>query len=419
MPRSVYSLFLLATLLASSTLAEEPVLWNRFHGPNGTGIAHHVDFPDSWETSDYAWRVELPGRGVSSPVVWRMDSKEHLFVQGGSAGGNGRYIRCIDASNGETVWEDKQDFSSLKMHRRNSLGSSTPAVDETGVYVVFGDGNYTLTKYDHTGKRLWQQKLGPFICGHGGAFSPVLIDDKVVCSLQQPQAGDTVATVLRTFDRATGEPGWQTTMSAHAKASFSSPCLRDLGEGNSEIVCANSGDGLFAVDPKDGKTKWSLAVFKMRTVSSPVIAGDLVLGSTGSGGGGNYIAAVKPTESGDDVEEVYRVTQQAPYVPTSVYRDGLVYLWSDKGIVTCIEAASGEELWKQRVSGATGASPICVGDRLVCVNEAGEVAVLAASREFKKLGGGSLGEISQSTPAVGAEHIYFRSDTHLMALGKK
>lgn len=407
----------IASAFSRATFAENPVKWNRFHGPNGTGIAHHVDFPNSWTTADYAWRVELPGRGVSSPVIWDVDGKERLFVQGGSNDGASRYLRCIDASNGHTMWETTQSFAKLKTHRRNSLGSSTPTVDASGVYAAFGDGKqYKLTKYDHDGKPIWERDLGPFVCNHGGAFSPILIDDMVVCSLQQPQENNTsVATVLHTFDQTTGEPGWKTTMTAHEKASFSAPCVREISDGT-EIVCANTGDGLFAVDPVSGKKKWSLAVFKMRTCSSPVIAGDLVLGTTGSGGGGNYVAAVKPDSKGD-VEEVYRVTQQAPYVPTSVYRDGLVFLWSDKGIVTCMDAATGKEIWKKRVAAATGASPIIVGDRLLGVTEGGEAVVLAASRDFKNLGGGPLAEVSQATPAVGADHIYFRSDTHLMALG--
>ncbi len=400
--------------------AETRVAWDRFHGPNGTGVAHHVNFPSSWSVDDYLWRVELPGRGVSSPVVWRAEGTEFLYVQGGTPRGDARYIRCVDASSGETVWHQEQSFPAHAMHRRNSLGSSTCAVDASGVYVVFGAETYRITKYDHQGETVWHQDLGPFVCAHGGAISPVVIHDRVVCSLQQP-VGESglVATVLRSFDCASGKPGWHTVMTAHEKASFSAPCLRKVSADQSEIVCANTGDGLFAIDPDDGKPRWSLPVFKMRTVSSPVLAGDLVLGSTGSGGGGNYVVAVRPSERGDTATEVYRLTQQAPYVPTSVFRDGLLFLCSDKGIVTCLDAKTGEEHWKKRATGPTGASPVCVGERLVCVDEAGEVIVLAAAATYEKLGSGSLGENSQSTPAVGARRIYFRSDTHLMALGEK
>jgi outer membrane protein assembly factor BamB len=149
-----------------------------------------------------------------------------------------------------------------------------------------------------------------------------------------------------------------------------------------------------------------------------VIAGGLIFGSCGSGGGGNYVVAVRPPASaGSSPEVAYKVETSAPYVPTPVAVDDLVFLWSDAGIVTCVRAVTGDTVWHKRVGGNYYGSPICVGGKLYCIREDGEVTVVAASDEYKLLGRNPLGEESRSCPAVANGRIYLRTFSHLISVG--
>jgi outer membrane protein assembly factor BamB len=216
-------------------------------------------------------------------------------------------------------------------------------------------------------------------------------------------------------DRKTGEQRWKTPK-RNEVAAYSVPCVYTNAKGIDELISCASEHDIFSLDPLSGKENWSIDVFSMRAVSSPVIAGGLIFGSTGSGGGGNYVVAVKP---GDKPELSYEVKTQAPYVPTPVAKDDLLFLWSDNGIVTCIDAASGKRHWQERIGSNFSGSPIRVRDKLYAIDEAGVVVVLAAEKQYALLGKNPLGEPSRATPSVARGKIYLRSDSQLVAVGKK
>ncbi|MEM7311665.1 MAG: PQQ-binding-like beta-propeller repeat protein [Planctomycetota bacterium] len=408
----------IATCILLFTSLASAENWPRFRGPNGSGVAENIDFPESWKDNDYAWKVDVPGIGHSSPVIWG----DMIFLQSGSKDGSQRIAMSFEAKTGKVRWTHYLDSKQHKKHGRNSFGSSTPAADETGVYMAWGspEGN-TLSKFTHDGVRLWEAKLGPYQCNHGPAISPMVIGDLVICPMlqgayrtQRPGPGEVAkpGTILA-FNRQTGKPAWQATMGS-GKASFSVPCIHNT-PGGPELVCCNTANGMFGLDPKTGEETWSLGVFKQRTVSSPIVAGDLLIGSTGSGGGGNYVVAVDPKDA--TPEEKFRFRKQAPYVPTPVYHNGLLFLWSDKGIASCIEIESGDTLWSERASGPMSGSPICVSGRLIGVDEEGTVTVLDAARTYRKLGQTKLPGPSRATPAAAQGRVFFRTETQLMALG--
>jgi outer membrane protein assembly factor BamB len=130
--------------------------------------------------------------------------------------------------------------------------------------------------------------------------------------------------------------------------------------------------------------------------------------------------AVKPgaTDGSRQPKLEYKITKSAPYVPTPIYYEGLLYLWSDQGVVSAIQAETGEAVWQNRVGGRYFASPVCVAGRLFGVSDSGEVVVLATGPQFKLLARNPLGEGSHSTPAVADGVIYFRTFSHLVSLGK-
>jgi outer membrane protein assembly factor BamB len=176
------------------------------------------------------------------------------------------------------------------------------------------------------------------------------------------------------------------------------------------------------MDPENGKVLWEYdQAFDKRSVSSPIIAGDLVLGSCGSGGGGNFVTAVKPGDaaSGRKADVAYQLKKTAPYVPTGIALGERIWLWSDNGFVTCLNAATGDIRYQERVGGNYFGSPVWIDGRLFCVSTTGELVVVEASDSFKLLHRYPLNELCHSTPAVADGHLFIRTEKHLWSFGGK
>lgn len=392
--------------------------WTRFRGPNGTGESE-ATIPATWTVDDYNWRIALPGRANSSPVLWG----SRLFVMSADPETATRYVLCIDAETGKELW--KRDYPSTPhhLHTMSSYASCTPAVDADRVYVAWSTpASVTFMALTHTGEVAWKNDLGPWLSQHGFGTSPMIFEDLVILSnSQEPKDGPKAAeevpkSYVMAFDRQTGEERWRTLRKTDNVA-YSVPAVFRPKEGAPQLVNLSTGSGMYALDPHTGEELWSTAVFDKRTVSSPVVKGDLIFGSTGSGGGGNYMAAVRST--GKQAEVAFKVDTQAPYVPTVVARDDLLFLLGDAGIASCVDLQSGKVHWRKRIGGTYSGSPVRAADKFYCVSTDGEVVVLAAKTEFAELGRVSLGEGSRSTPAIAGGKMYFRTYSHLMSIGGK
>ena len=390
--------------------------WSRFRGPNGSGVAPTTEIPAKWTEADYNWRVELPGEGHSSPVIW----DDRVFLLSADPETATRYVLCLGVQTGEERWSREFTSESHKIHTRNTFASATPAVDADHVYVAWSTPEKTsFIAFDHEGEIKWDLDLGPFASRHGFGTSPIVFRDLVILSLQQRKPDrdgpSTASSSIVAVDRKSGEIRWQTERLSEV-VSYAVPCIYTPPTGDPELICMSTAHGIFSLDPESGEENWAIDVFDKRTVSSPIVVDGLILGTTGSGAGGNYVVAVQPEPS---PELAYEIRRQAPYVPCPVAKDGLLYLWSDKGIVTCVRAATGEQIWQQRVGGNYSGSPIIAGDHLYCIDEDGVVVVLAAAEEFKLLGKNPLGEGSRSTPAVADHRLYLRTFSHLVSIGGK
>ena len=400
-------LLLLGSTWGALSVAQE---WTRFRGPNGTGISDATTIPTTWTDDDYNWIAELPGAGHSSPVVWG----ERIFLTSADGDGARRYVLCIDVVDGRIVWQRDYDSTPHKKHVRNSFATPTAVVDQDYVFVVWSaPEQYSLRAFDHQGRELWHRDLGPYASQHSCGSSPILFEDMVI--LGNEQDGDSF---LIAVDRQTGQTRWQTPRQTTVVA-YSTPCVYQPRHGPLELIFNSGSHGISSVDPWTGQPNWELKVFDKRSVSSPVIVNDLIFGSCGSGGGGNYVVAVKPglTEGSVAPEEVFRVDRSAPYVPTSVAVGELIFLWSDQGVVTCLNATNGQEIWRKRIGNNFSGSPICVNGSLYCVADDGEVFVLAASENYELLGKVQLDEECRSTPAVADGRLYLRTISHLYSLG--
>ena len=417
MIRRLCYLFATAILLppVSSVDAQE---WTRFHGPNGQGVSTLKSFSAEWTEDDLNWKIKLPGIGHSSPVAWG----EQLFLLSADPESAERYVLAVDTEPGKINWNRTFESEHHHLHVRSSFASCTPAVDEERVYIAWSTpGQTTFKALTHAGDEVWSRDLGRWVSQHGFGTSPMIYKDLVILSNSQQanklkpgqEPGDSF---MMAFDRRSGETRWSIDR-ASVNVCYSVPCIYTPKRGKPQLICTSTGNGMFSLDPDTGAQNWSLPdAFSMRTVSSPIFAGDLIYGSTGSGGGGNYLVGIQP---GEQAEVVVKIDRQAPYVPTSVARDNLLFLWYDKGIVSCIDARDGTLHWRNRLDTAFSGSPIRVGDKMFCIDEAGTVWVVAAEKEYKLLHKFPLGEASRATPAVSGGRMFLRTNSQLFSIGAK
>lgn len=392
--------------------------WTRFRGPNGAGAIEGIDIPGQWTEKDANWKIELPGVGHSSPVLWG----DKIFLLSADPKTAERHVLCYNAADGKLNW--RRDYPGVPhhLHVRSSFASCTPAADEKQIYVVWSDPEHTMARaFSHDGTEVWSLDLGPWVSQHGYGASPMVYQDLVIvtCSQEPEKRGD-MKTPKESFmvavDKNSGKIRWRLDRGIDT-TSYSVPVIRKNEAGGDELVCCTTAEGMFALDPLTGKELWSQKAFTMRTVSTPQLIGGLVFGTTGSGGGGNYVVAIKP---GAEPQIAYEIRKEAPYVPTPVAKGELIFLWSDKGIVTCIRAGDGSQVWQKRVGGVGySGSPVRAGDKVVCVDEAGVVVTIAAGEKFEELGRVDLKEECRSTPALAGGRMYVRTISHLYSVGGK
>lgn len=412
--RSALSLSVLLSVCALPATAQE---WTRFRGPNGTGVCEAPKLPVTWTDQDYAWKVELPGTGASSPVIWG----ERLFVASANDKTGARMLTAYQTSDGKQLWNREFESATHKKHKKNTFASGTPAVDAKHVYFCWGTPTeYLLVALDHDGKEVWRYDLGPFRGGHGQGSSPIVFEDMVV--LGNDQEGESY---LLALDAATGKVRWK--LSRKSKQStYSTPCVYQPKGQDPQLIFSSWELGITGVDARTGAQLWEYDGFdlsKGRAISSPVVYRDTIIATCGFYTDKKAALAVRPGQLAGSkpatVEEVYRLERAVPHIPSPiVYKDRL-YLWADNGIVSCHRAADGEQVWQERIGGNYFSSPVCISGRLYGLSEDGEVVVLATGDEFQQLGTTDLGEPSRSTPAVAGGTLYLRTMTHLMALKGK
>ena len=402
--------FVLMVLMASPCCGQQ---WERFRGPNGSGVSSAAAIPAQWTAADYNWKVKLPGVGHSSPVLWG----EKLFLTSGDEATGQRFVISLDAQTGKQNWQRTFQAEQHRKHQLNSYASATPVVDARRVYVCWGTPEQVLVMaLDHQGRTLWQQDLGPYRGGHGFGVSPIRTGNLLV--LPDDQSGQSS---LIAIDCATGKIAWR--INRDSKSAYATPCLYQRSDGGEELIFTSWEQGITGVDPRTGKTNWAADVFDKShvesSIGSPVVAGNLVLGVCGWLGHGNEVVAVRPpTDALGESSKVYRITRGAPLCTTPLVHGNLLFLWSDNGIVSCADSATGKVHWTKRIGKMFYASPVCTGKRVYNVDVDGTVVVLAASKEYQLLGRNDLGEASHSTPAIANGVMYLRTVSHVFSLGQ-
>lgn len=409
MPGRMMTVTLAVLLSGSSVRAGE---WNRFRGENGSGVSAATTVPVRWTADDFNWRVELPGTGHASPVAW----KKQLFLLSGDEESGNRIASCIHSESGDLVWTRTFEASSHRRHRLNSLASSTPAVDDHGVYLCWATPDECIiTAVDHEGVPQWRVDLGGFRSGHGFGISPIVADNLVIVAKEHE--GDSIVVAL---DRTTGNQQWK--IDRNTRTTWSTPCLYAPAGREAELILTDWEHGVTAFDVRTGAARWELSVFDQEhsesSISSPVVSGNLIYGTCGYLGYATHTVAVRPDNGKTaTVEEVFRVDRGAPLTTTPLIADGLLVLWADNGIVTCVDATTGREHWRKRVGGTYYSSPVAIGKAVYCASVSGEMVVLDLSREFRELSRSPLLEASHSSPAVVDGRLFIRTFSHLISIG--
>jgi outer membrane protein assembly factor BamB len=405
------------TLLLASSLFTFPCAagnWSQFRGDEGTGVGASLQVPTRWSADQILWTVDVPGVGHSSPVIWG----KRLFLTSANESGTTRYLICLDADTGKTIWTRQLTFSRSHKHPKNSWASSTPALDGERIYFAFADSDrQILAAYDFDGNAVWEKNLGSFASQHAQGTSPIVFEDMVILANDQDGPSSIIA-----CDKHTGHTVWSSPRKSGPQAtSYATPFIYRPKEGPPQLICSSSLSGVSALDPHTGQTLWTTKSMPQRTVGSPVLAGGLLFQCCGAAGQGTLMVAVDPTGRGDVSKTHIRYTRTRllPYVPTPIACDDNLFLWSDHGVVCCIDPATGKDVWTKRVGGDFSSSPICAGHVLINLDEAGNVVVLAASREFQLLGTIPLGDPSHATPAAANGRVYFRTFHHLACAGSR
>jgi len=402
--------FLLVFALTPPAVAGD--CWPQFRGPTGDGHSDAAGLPLTWsETENIVWKTPIHGRGWSSPVVFG----GRVWMTTATEDGHRMFVVCVDLESGE-VLHDRCVFTNpvivQEIHSLNSYASPTPVLEESRAYVHFGV--YGTACLDAaSGKTLWQRR--DIHCDHfrGPGSSPILFDDLLIF----PMDGIDVQYVIA-VDKETGQTAWKTDRSLDLTAvdpdfrkAYSTPLVIDAA-GRKQLISTGA-QGSYAYDPATGEELWRVAVRGFSNVSRPLFDGKHVL--VNSGFGRTQLWAVRPDGRGDvtDSHVAWTADKGLPIKPSPVLVDGLIYSASDRGIATCLDAATGELVWKERLPGQYSASPIYADGRIYFFSHDDEATVIAPGRRMNVLAQNHLDAGCMASPAVVGKAIILRTKTHL------
>jgi outer membrane protein assembly factor BamB len=386
--------------------------WPRFRGVNGQGAASGTSAPVKWDEKDLAWKIKLPGKGHSSPVIWQ----DTTYVTSADNETNTGYLLAVSMDDGTVLWQKTFALTAYEMHPDNSQASATPAVDGDHVYIIWYAPEQTrVIALKHSGEEAWRSMLDGVHSRHGPACSPVIVEGTVVFTMQQE--GDTpFPSTWIGLDRENGKVKWQLSRETGERNAVSTPCLISTTEHEQYILFTSQSHGFTAVDPKTGEVIWEYKMaFNHRTVASPVFWQNLVIGTCKL-----KLAAIElPGSDNSNAAEIrYELKQNlTPYVPTPIIVGDLLFLFLDNGSIACCHVTDGKVLWKEKPAGQFYGSPVLAGENLYAVTKDGEVVVLQASDVYQLLAVNTLGENSYATPAVSGNRLIFRTFSHLMVVG--
>jgi len=417
--------------------------WTHWRGPNGNGIAPDRTLPLRWSaTENVTWKTPIGGAGVSTPIVSgdrvyvtsqlgpgvRRPGNHPRLVQGSDAAAQGE--RAIEAAgdpsqtmfvveafaraDGKRLWARQIVATGdlTPVHDKHNLATPSPVTDGMLVFAWFGTGQ--IAALDRSGAVVWQRHLatenGPFDIQWGHGSSPVVHGDHVILLCDQPARSYLVA-----LDKKTGKDVWKADR-GKGRSSYSTPLVIEGAFGTEIIV--NSTERIDAYDAKTGNFLWHAAETSRFAVPTPVFHNGVIYASRGYRSG-PYMA-IKPGGRGDvgKTHVTWSVATGAPYVSSLLYYEGIVYMANDVGVLTAVDAATGERVWQERTEGVFSASPVAGGGHVYFVSENGDTVVVKAGRTPQIVGRNVLGERVVASPAISNGRLFVRTDKHVFSIGQ-
>jgi outer membrane protein assembly factor BamB len=451
--------FSMVAVASCASIAGANENWPQWRGPNADGTSDSTGLPTTWsleKNENIVWKTELPSWSGSTPIIWG----DHIFVMspskqeaggqepvaggqesGGKKGFGGKggrprrdpggkdlLLLCLSKKDGSMRWSKKLDEGNETYMKQNS-SSPSPVTDGKHVWTVTGNG--VVTALDFDGNVLWkkdlQQEYGKFGLNHGYGSSPLLFNGKLVIEVLQGMKTDDPS-YLVALEGDSGKVVWRqerpTDAPRESPDSYTTPAVAKV-DGQPQIVVAG-GDYLTGHDPKTGRELWRAGGLNptqspvFRTVNSPVVSDGIIYIGTrqkpllafkiGAGGVKEQNLAWKWDDDG------------GPDVPTPVTDGKYFYMVADNGLITCIDAKTGKQIYRSRLSvGATiDSSPLLADGKLYITGENAVTVVLAAGPEFKELARNELdGTFTMSSLAVSGKQLFLRTSTHLYCLGER
>jgi outer membrane protein assembly factor BamB len=404
--RSVVAVFVLRFAFFLSASLGAQAEWPQFRGPDGQGHSPERGLPVDWsETRNVLWKTPIPGRGWSSPVV----SNGRIWVTTAVTERGAASLRAIavDVESGRALLnvEVFRLSSATLKNDKNSHASPTPIVDGDRVYVHFG-GEGTAALDSSTGQIVWSKKF-PYASQHGAGGSPVLYQDLLIFSGD----GHLEAWVVA-LDTRTGNVRWKTDRRRPFDQAYTTPLVISVN-GRDQVVSVGAYRAT-SYDPATGREIWTVRYGDgFSNVPRPVFAHGLVFITTGFFE--PAVLAVRPDGTGDvtDTHIAWSMTRGAPFTPSPIAVGDQLYVVSDLGVLTCVDAATGKIHWQQRLGGNHSASPIYADGRIYFLSEEGVATVIAPGTTFRKLAVNELDGAALASMAVAQGSIFIRTLTHL------
>jgi outer membrane protein assembly factor BamB len=412
--------------------------WPQWRGTGGNGISGETGVPSEWsESKNIAWKTAIPGRGHSSPIVWGdrvflTTSIEGPIVPGAQAvrhvrngqeylhpdsvGADHSYtmkLLCLDLKSGRVLWEKTVYEGTVhdNRHKKNTYASATPATDGRFIYLSFeAEGVYC---YDFDGKKIWKISLGKIAKGGmGPGTSPVLYENLVILQCDQEYGeGSFIAAV----DKKTGKEVWR--VSRDQRRSWATPLLIKTAQ-RTEMVTSGP-NKIISYDPSTGRELWRAPGVISNPIPSPVAGQGLVFVTAGSDAKRAF--AIRLGGSGDlagTSNLVWSYDKGTAYVPSPILYNEYLYLVTDAGAITCIEAGTGKVIYQTRIPMAARftASPVAFDGKILFVSEDGDSFILKAGPTPEILNANALGEPVYASPAIVPGRILIRGQDNLYCI---
>ena len=405
-------------ILISIAAAEN---WPQWRGPALDGASGEKNLPVHWTTQEnITWKMAMPSWSGATPIVW--DDRIFLNV----AEGNDLYLWCADRSKGTLVWKKFLGSGNVKMRKQN-MSSPSPVTDGRRVWALTGTG--ILKAFDFSGAELWgrdiQKDYGRFGLNWGYASSPLLYEDALYVQVLHGMKTKDASYILK-IDKNSGKTVWRverpTEAIVESPDSYTTPTLLRYGKQVELVV--SGGDCVTGHDPATGKELWRGNGFNegkdpnYRIIASPVAYDGMVYVPT-------RVRPLQVFRAGGrgDVTQSHRVWsfQNGPDVPTPVTDGKYFYSVNDRGIVWCLDAKTGQEIWgsKRIKPGTYSASPVLADGKIYVTNEDGLTTVLKAGPTFEVLAENNLNDYCLSSPAISDGQIFIRTTQFLYCIGKR